>query len=409
MHVKFRRNRSYGGTSLKGLRRNNRGLVYRAIWDLKSVSRAELATVTGLHPATITHIVDGLLDDQMILEAGATEAPVGRPPLQLKINTEAAYIVSVSLARTVVSAALIDLGGNVGEDVHFSGLNLLDEQEYTITRLQQAIQLLLERAQGMNREVIGIGVGFPGPVDPSTGQTYLPEARGLREPLSFSLRNVLTERFKQPIFIDNDANAMAMAEKYFGAGQSTNDFVCIDCSLGIGASIVINGEIYYGLHGNAGEIAHNTVNIEGKLCECGRRGCLSCYAAISAIIQQVAEATSFSPQTLSVNQIAALYTAGNKETIDIIQQIATYLGHEVINIVNLVAPEVVILTGDLDRLAPIMAAHIQQQMRDFLAAPLHESIKVVSSHLKRASLQGAAVLVIRKICETGTLTDFSSH
>src|SRR5579885_1222039 len=98
------RNRSYGGTSLKGLRRNNRGLVYRAIWDLQNISRAELATVTGLHPATITHIVDDLLADRLILEVGATETAVGRPPLQLKINSEAAYIVGFSLARTAVSA-----------------------------------------------------------------------------------------------------------------------------------------------------------------------------------------------------------------------------------------------------------------------------------------------------------------
>lgn len=406
MNTKLR-NRSYGGTSLKGLRRNNRGLVYRAIWDLKGISRAELATVTGLHPATITHIVDDLLDDQMILEIGATEAPVGRPPSQLKINAEAAYIVSVSLARTAVSAALIDLGGNVGENIHFGGLNLLDEQEYTIARLQQAVELLLERAQAMNRKVIGIGVGFPGPVDPSTGQTYLPEAQGLREPFFPSLSSVLAERFKQPVFIDNDANAMALAEKYFGEGKYANDFVCIDCSLGIGASIVINGEVYYGMRGNAGEIAHNSVDIKGKLCECGRRGCLTCYASIPEIIQQVAEATSRTPETLSVNQIATLYTAGNKETIEVIQQIATYLGHEVIDIVNLIAPEVVILTGDLDQLAHIMAARIQQQVRDFVAAPLCNSVQVVSSHLKQAPLQGAAMLVTRKIYETGALTGFS--
>lgn len=408
MNTKLR-NRTYGGTSLKGLRRNNRGLVYRAIWDLKGISRAELATVTGLHPATITHIVDDLLNDQMIVEIGATEAPVGRPPSQLKINAEAAYVISVSLSREDVSAALIDLGGNVGENIHFGGLNLLDEQEYTLACLQQAVELLLERAQAINRKVIGIGVGFPGPVDPSTGQTYLPEAHGLREPFPFSFRNILAERFKQPVFINNDANAMALAEKYFGEGQHANDFVCIDCSLGIGASIVINGEIYYGARGNAGEIAHNSVDIEGKLCDCGRRGCLTCYASIPEIIRQVAEVTSLDRETLTVNQIAALYTAGHQEIIEVIQQIATYLGHEVINIVNLVAPEVVILTGDLDRLAHIMAARIQQQVRDYLAAPLSNSVRVVSSQLKQAPLQGAAMLVIHKIYETGTLTGFSSR
>lgn len=407
MNTKLR-TRSYGGTSLKGLRRNNRGLVYRAIWDLKSISRAELAAATGLHPATITHIVNDLLDEQMVLEVGATEAPVGRPPSQLKINAGAAYVVSVSLARTAASAALIDLGGNVGEDIHFGGLNLVNEQEYTIARLQQAVEMLLERAQAMNRRVIGIGLGFPGPVDPTTGQTYLPEAHGLRAPFFPSFRNALAERFKQPIFIDNDANAIALAEKYFGEGQHANNFVCIDCSLGIGASIVINGEIYYGMRGDAGEIAHNSVNITGKLCECGRRGCLTCYASIPEIIQQVAEAASLAPETLSVNQIAALYTAGHKEVIEVVQQIAAYLGHEVINIVNLVAPEVVILSGDLDRLAPIIADRIQQQIRDFPAAPLCDSVQVVSSHLKQASLQGAAMLVIRKIYETGALTGFAS-
>lgn len=403
------RNRNYGGTSLKGLRRNNRGLVYRAIWDLQGISRAELATVTGLHPTTITHIVDDLLNDQMLLEIGTTEAPIGRPPLQLKINAEAAYIISISLARSDVWAALIDLGGNVGENIHFGGLNLLDEQESTLACLQQVIELLLERAQAINRRVIGIGVGFPGPVDPSTGQTYLPEAHGLRESFPLSFRDILAERCKQPVFIDNDANAMALAEKYFGEGQHANDFVCIDCSLGIGASIVINGEIYYGARGSAGEIAHNSVDIEGKLCDCGRRGCLTCYASIPEIIRQVAEVASLDQETLTINQIAALYIAGHQEVIKVVQQIATYLGHEVINIVNLVAPEVVILTGDLDRLAHIMAAHIQQQIRDYLAAPLSNSVRVVSSHLKQAPLQGAAMLVIHKVCETGTLTGFSSR
>ncbi|GHO50971.1 ROK family protein [Ktedonospora formicarum] len=402
MGTRPRTNGHYGGTSLKGLRRNNRGFVYRAIWDLKRVSRAELASVTGLHPATITHIVDELLADNMIVEVGSADPTIGRPRLQLQVHAEVAYVVGVSMTREAVSAALIDLGGAVSEVIQIDGLDLAEKQEYTVNRLRQAIEMLLEGAASTGRNVIGIGIGFPGPVDPATGQTYLTEAKGIREPLSFYLGARLAEYFKHPLYIDNDSNALALAEQYFGECHNVHDFVCINCGIGIGAGIVCNGDVYYGPYGNAGEIGHNVVDIDGVECVCGNRGCLTCYASIPAIIEQVATVLPHYPEPPTLNYIATLYREGHERVIEVVDRISRYLGLSIINIVNTLAPEVVVLSSHLEQLAPIIAQNIQVQMRHNLASPMHEHTQIVSSRLKYASLQGSAMLVIRQIYTSGS-------
>jgi N-acetylglucosamine repressor len=408
VQTKTSRGRYYIGANQKSLRCNNRGLIYRAIWEMKHISRAALANETGLHPATITHIVNELMDVNLVVEVGSVESASGRPPLQLEINAKAAYVVGVNLTRTTISAALIDLSGNVGEVITFDGLNLLKEQDYTLMRLRRAIALLLESNSMTGYRVIGIGVGVPGPVDPSTGHIYLADAEAAHIPLSLSFATLLSEQFHLPAFVDNNSNTLALSEKYLGEGRHVENFVCINCAFGVGGSLVLNGELYYGPRGGAGEIGHIIVNTEGAPCTCGNRGCLELYASEPALISQVARGISDSSQTLTVNQVAALYNAGHEAVVEVIQRVSTYMGYAVINVVNTLAPELVVLGGSLGQLTPIIADQVQERVRHSLASPLHQHTRVVSSQIENGAVRGAAMLVIRQVQTIGSY-DLSSH
>ena len=408
MQTKKGRGRYYTGANQKSLRCNNRGLIYRAIWEMKRVSRAALANETGLHPATITHIVNDLMEDSLVVEVGSVESASGRPPLQLEINPEAAYVVGVNLTRTTISAALIDLSGKVGEVITFGGLHLLKEQDYTLMRLRRAIALLLESASMTGYRVIGIGVGVPGPVDPSTGHIYLTDAEAAHIPLSLPFVTLLSEQFHLPAYVDNNSNTLALSEKYLGEGRQVENFVCINCAFGVGGSLVLNGELYHGPRGGAGEIGHIVVNTEGVPCTCGNRGCLELYVSEPAIIRQVAGVVPGGSQTLTINQIVSLYNAGHEAVIEVIQHVSTYMGYGVINVVNTLAPELVVLGGSLGQLTPIIADQVQERVRHSLASPLHQHIRVISSQVENGAVRGAAMLVIRQVQTIGSY-DLSSH
>ncbi|HEY4382921.1 MAG TPA: ROK family transcriptional regulator [Ktedonobacteraceae bacterium] len=392
----------YQGSNQLSLQWRNHAAVYRAIWDLGQLSRAELAARTGLNPGTITRIVNKMIEEGLVTEIGNVELPLGRPPIQLEINAHAAYVVGVNLNRNSTTAALVDLRGQMSETITFDQLNVLADRQYAIHRVLHSIQLLLEGASISQRRILGIGVGVPGRVQPETGTIYLSD-RGEASPDDelLSLSGLISDTFELPTRIDNNANASALAEQYFGAGRHVNSFVFLRCDVGVGGGVVIDRNLHRGRDGGAGEFGHVTVDTTGQPCRCGNIGCLELYASVPGILSRCVTVLSRPAAEINVDMVASAYTAGLGGVRKVIQSVAGYIGRAVINIVNTNAPDLVIIGGGLGELAPIIAELVQQQVCSAIFAPLRDHVQVVGSRLKNAPVQGAATLIIREAIATG--------
>ena len=392
----------YQGANQLSLQWRNHAAVYRAIWDLGWVSRAELAARTGLNPGTITRIVNKMIEEGLVTESGNGESLLGRPPVQLEINAQAAYVVGVNLNRSSTTAALVDLRGHMSETITFDQLNVLADKQYAIQRVLHAIQLLLEGASVSQRRILGIGVGVPGRVQQETGTIYLSdrgEASSDDELLLLSER--ISETFELPTRIDNNANASALAEQYFGSGRYVNSFVFLRCDVGVGGGIVIDRKLHRGRDGGAGEFGHVTVDTTGLPCRCGNIGCLELYASVPGILKRAAAALARPAAEITVEMVASAYMARLSGVREVIQSVAGYIGRAVINIVNTNAPDLVIIGGGLGELAAIIAELVQQQVHAAIFAPLRDHVQVVGSRLENAQMQGAATLIIREAIATG--------
>lgn len=400
----MRKERGYAGSNQLSLRRGNRSVVYRAVWTFKRISRIELAAKTGLHPATITHIVDELVTEGLLKECGSAEISIGRPALQLEINPEIAYVVGVNVTRDSVSAALIDLNGQVSQEVSFGGLQVRTDNKYLINRLAQSIEIILEDAVHAGRNVIGIGIGAPERDYLTSRLVTISNTGGNQEQ---TLSEVISERFDLPVVVDHNSNTLALDLQYFGEIADVSNFVLLRHGFGVGGSVVINHEIYYGNHPTSSQFGHLTVETNGERCWCGNFGCLELYASVPAIIGRAAIDLGLPASTLTVEQVAAAYSAGHSGVVATIQNVSKYMGFAVINIVNTLAPDTVFIGGALGSLAPIFAQLVQEHIEGRIYPTLRKQIAVIGTSQAAGPVRGAAMLIIRNIINTASL-DFAT-
>lgn len=406
----MRKGRGYSGANQLSLRRGNRSVIIRAVWTLRRISRIELAVKTGLHPATITHIVDELVAEGLLKESGSAEVTIGRPALQLEINPEAAYIVGLNVNRDSISAGLVDLNGNIIQDAFFGGLQIRSDNQYIKSRLLRAIEIILEDASMAGRTVIGIGVGAPereyltpqhrrfnpAPVQDETGQAQEQEQ---------TLGEFIEARFNLPVVVDHNANTLSLDLQYFGnVDDAINNFVLLRCGFGIGGSLVLNHEIHYASNGGSSELGHLTVDTAGTRCRCGNIGCLELYCSVPAILERLAPELNVPATALTVEQIAAAYSEGHKGVAAALGELSKYFATAIITITNTVAPDAVFIGGPLGPLSPIFADLVQPQVKGQVYPTLAGNIQVAGMVQPGGPVRGAAMLIIRNVLKTGTLS-----
>jgi len=230
--------------------------LLRLIWRERCISRAEIARQTGLARSTVSEIVGGLLETGLVAEAGTGKSRGGRRPILLEFQDNACQILGVDIGAAHVAVALTDLRGRV-LTWHESQHPVRTDPEGTRELVKKLCTESLASTDGKKR-LIGIGVAMPSPVDPLhselLSERVLPEWRG-----TSGLEN-LKKKFNVNVLIDNDANLGALAERWWGAGRNTDNFIYIKVATGIGAGLILGGEIYRGSTGVAGEIGHIPVD-----------------------------------------------------------------------------------------------------------------------------------------------------
>ncbi|MFZ5825632.1 MAG: ROK family transcriptional regulator [Bacillota bacterium] len=387
----------------------NIALVMNLIRQHEPISRVEIAERTGLGRSTVTGIISTLLREGLVQEIGSADSVSGRKPVLLAFNAQARFAVGIKLAPRSATGALVDLNARVLHTRQVA-LNPAQGPESVIADLVRLLDLLLAES-GVDREaLLGAGLVMPGVVDPATGTAIASYFLGWA---NLPIRDILEQELDLPVYVDNDANAMALAEALYGAGRGVGDMLGLTVGVGIGSGVIIDGQIHRGARFSAGELGHTCVDPVGPACVCGRRGCLEAVAGDAAIVRRARqEMTAGRTPLLSVlarghadlvtrEMVVEAALAGDDGARFVLAEAGRWIGLAVGNAVNLLSPARVVVGGE----AVIQAGDlILEPLRQQVAATCFPScpdpnMVTLASLGANAWLQGAAALVLKDAFE----------
>src|SRR6187431_2876185 len=259
---------------LNTIRDINRQIVLNYVREREPISRAEIARETELQRSTISAIVEDLKTEGLVEEVGEGESTGGRRPTLLKLRAAGPIALGVSITPTCTTIATSDLAGRVIDQEEF-----LTDGDKTLGQMIDVVQAFTERYKG---SIEGVGVSLPGLVDPSTGTAlYIPYFLWRDLPISEMISNAAGV----PVVIDNDANAVALAELWFGRPEvnDARDFILVLVAEGVGTGIIFDGQVYRGQQGAAGEFGHMVIGTNAPVpCSCGNRDCWEAFSSEGA-------------------------------------------------------------------------------------------------------------------------------
>ncbi|WP_176215318.1 ROK family protein [Cytobacillus gottheilii] len=313
------------------VKKNNKALVLKIIIEKEQISRADIAQVSGLNKTTVSLLVNELLEEELIFESGPGISSGGRRPVILHFNKEAGYTIGVDIGVNYVLCVLTDLQGKIIIEKNQS----VQRTPYSgiISIVQTMIQALLEEMPASKYGVVGIGAGVPGIVN-GEGTILLAPNLGWT---NIQLKDDLEKMFQIPVIIENEAKAGAVGEQQFGAGQDFQNIIYISAGIGIGVGIIFNKQLYQGKNGFSGEMGHMVIQMNGKRCNCGSRGCWEAYASEQALLEMAGQNAE------SLEQLIQLADKGDQTARDLFKEAGNYLGYGINNIINTFNPDQIIL------------------------------------------------------------------
>ena len=317
------------------------------------ISRVELADRLGLGRSTITAITQRLLAQGHILERALDAMPGaesirGRPRIGLSLNPAAAYVVGVKIAMHQIAVSVVDFAGGVVGSTVVPVRSSRQSPDVVADLTQDAIRhAVADAGLGFHR-IEGVGVGVPGFIDGERGISHWsPVFRDAHTPFA----RLLSERLQRPVFVENDANLVALAEHWFGDGPDARELVVVTIEHGVGMGLVLDGRIFRGTHGFAGEFGHIQVVPDGAPCRCGQRGCVEAYVADYALVRATEPATGMSPSDdpieleRAVVQITERARAGDTALRQVFATAGIMLGRGIATLVKVIDPERIIISG----------------------------------------------------------------
>lgn len=365
-------------------RRINRDIVLEMIRAHQPVSRADLARRSGLQRSTISQIVEQLIGEKWVCEGAMASPPRGRHPTMLELNENLVAMVA-DIHPGQASLALVDLKGNLLSH------SLVALTFTPATSVERICECMDHMRQGMHgKSIEGIGLSLPGRVDPVTERMIFAPNLPWSD---YDLKQEMEARLGLTVKMENAATACLLAELIFGRREGVRDVVLITISEGVGAGILSGGQLITGHRGMAGEFGHVQLDPEGPLCSCGQRGCWETFASCRAAVRYFQE---HQPEAAAVSfqELLTLAEEGNSSATEALVRQAREIGRGLRMIFAVLAPELILLAGEITsawpRLAPLIAAEVA-------AAPSGGRLPVIEPcHAGAiARLRGAAALVFQ--------------
>jgi len=392
----------------------NRCLVLNAVRNYEPLSRRDIAKKLNLSPSSVSNITDELIKKGFIREIGpGSSQNLGRKPILLEIDPSNWYVIGVDLERvTSVKVGITNLKGKLIAKVEESLEDTSPSQ--VVDLVARLIDRIVNKVNVKQERIIGIGIGTPGLLNQRGGKVIYSVYLGWR---NVPLRELMEKKTGLPLIIDTDTNAPALGEQWYGAGRKAKSLIYITVGPGVGAGIIINGRVYQGIVGTAGEFGHTVIDLDGPLCGCGNRGCLETLAAEPSLIRWV-EGRITTEEKSIIRKLALqndgkitaeiVYQAALKKdrlAMEAIRETGRYLGMGVISLVNLLNPQFIIIGGRISRVAELLIQPIKEMVLRYALPIPAQRVKILPAHFgEDAGVIGAATLVLQDVFEIPEVT-----
>lgn len=350
------------GRNPKLARLHNRALVLKNIIQFGGISRKDLADAMGLTRAAISGIVDALINEGLVKESMVEDtSSVGRRPIPLTLDPDRFRILTLYVGRSYFDCFLTNALGGIIEKTRFNSDEIFQAKEGVQASLLNHVKQLIREWRIKNDGFFGIAVTAPGPVRATTQQASISTRRRFGSPYLWGdLGGSLRDQLKCPVFSENDANTMALAEQWFGCGRECDNFILYTIGEGIGAAAIIDGMLFRGHNNVVGEVGHVTVDLNGPQCSCGNYGCLELYAGFKVL--RDAYVKEFGRRRREYHEdLRELFDRcrdGDKKCAELIKSHTRFVSIGAVSLANMFSPEKIVVAsydGDALDLHPFVA------------------------------------------------------
>ncbi len=372
-----------------------RQILFAALSESGSLSRADLARRTGLAASTVSTVTAELIRDGLVGELDRGDdsdrgARSGRPPTLLALNRSAGLVIGIDFGKQHLRVAVADRS----HDLVAERVRRVAPERRASTDVRWAVRLVhdaLDEAGAGIDDVVGIGMGLPGPIHGASGEvgdsTILPGWVGV------PAAEAMSEALEHPVLVENDANLGALSEWMWGAARGVSEVVYVKAATGIGAGLIVNGQPYTGAGGTAGELGHVVVDPGGPICRCGNRGCLEMVAGAPAVIGALQQTHG----DLVVADVLRLARSGDTGCRRALADAGRHIGSALAMLCNLVNPARVVVGGELGAAGDLLLAPMEVELRRGAIRSASQDVELVQGSLgERAEVLGAVALALTR-------------
>jgi glucokinase-like ROK family protein len=377
------------------------------------ISRARIANLTGLNKSTVSNIVNVLIDDGLVSENEQDSSRIGRPSINLGLRPDGGAVIGLEIGVDFINIVLTNFAA---ETLWETVVETSPTQSQTsiINQAEKLIDQALSLTEERHLRPLGVGIGLPGLVNRLRGELIVAPNMNWR---NVPLRLMLNQRFRLPIYIENEANLAALGEYYFGVARGFDNFIYLSSGIGLGGGILIDGKIFRGRHGYAGEIGHIQRDPQGEKCSCGRIGCWETQVGPRAVLRRVRkELQVHSDQILfdacqgdfshlTFDMVVNFGLQGDSICRQAIEDVARYLGEGIADLANIFDPDLVVIGGGFIQGKDILQPIIEKTVFSGALQPSADSLRIVFSERGvDACAMGAVAIVLDDILREMALT-----
>jgi len=381
------------------VKKRNKTFVLEIVKKQSPISRAKIAEITKLNKGTVSSLVNELIEENLATETGLGKSSGGRRPVMLLFNAQAGYSIGIDIGVNYIFGVLTDLNGKIIKEKQrqLSEHNFYEVYEL-VTDLIRSLKTFMKASP---YGLIGVGIGVPGIVH-NNGDILLAPNLNWRD---IPLKEMIEKEFNVPTFIENEANAGAYGEKIYGIGKGHKNITYISAGIGIGVGLIIDDKLYRGNNGFSGEMGHMTIQLNGKTCQCGKRGCWELYASEKAIIEKAVE-LGIENGNLNLEKLIKLAEENDPIAIQTFEVIGEFLGLGISNIINTFNPEQIIIGNRIAKANKWLNESLEKQIKNNLFSFYHQDLSIQFSSLNTYSTTlGMCAFSIERFLEINLSTE----
>ncbi|SFN80394.1 transcriptional regulator, MarR family [Pseudobutyrivibrio sp. JW11] len=386
------------GNNTSDLTEMNRSAIVRILQQREVCTRAEIAKMMGLTQASITKLVAYLIDMGIVSEVGIVKGNGNRRSIGLRLNAEKNLVIGVKFSRHVFAIGVFDISGKLytQSETEFS----LDENTgKVLTAMKDQIRKLLDEYEN----VVAIGLALPGPYLRKEGRIAMVTRMPSWHNINFI--DEFKNEFDKPVFIEQDANAGALAEWWFGDhGRPLSSLTYFLVGEGVGSGVVDHDSLLLGYQGIASEVGHISIDFNGSTCECGNKGCLELYCSTMALLKKAEKELpelfkeKYENRSEAVSRIVEAARKGNEKAVRVLQEIATYIGYGCVTLINAYDPEIIVIGDSVSQGDEFLLPTIKKIVEERTIPEVSSKVRIEISRLKvDPTLYGAAAIATDRV------------